>query len=213
MRVNDLFPSIQGEGLWTGMPMTFLRLQGCNLNCRFCDTREAITLDGGEEVAYLEVFDLISDFAPKVVCVTGGEPTLQMEGYEGLAELCQVLHKYQYVVHLETNGTIALPDHHLDCFDWITVSPKGPQFKCEVPYQRINEIKFVIGDRSSTSYPSRTIIKRYLEGLPTGVPIWLQPDNNNPAALRRAQALINDLWAPPLRLGISMQMHKMLKIK
>ena len=46
MLVNEIFASIEGEGLWAGVPTTFIRLYGCTLHCSYCDTRYAC--DGGK---------------------------------------------------------------------------------------------------------------------------------------------------------------------
>ena len=113
-RINEIFYSLQGEGFWTGTPMVFLRLSGCNLKCPFCDTNHS---EYREMTAEEIVKRLREAGGPcRRVCVTGGEPALQLDG-----TLVDALHDAGYLIHLETNGTRALPEG----VDWITLSPKA----------------------------------------------------------------------------------------
>jgi len=122
-RVNEIFYSLQGEGFWTGTPMVFVRLSGCNLRCPFCDTDHSeFRLMGPEEIVK-EVVQLDRGANRRNpswdgcghVCMTGGEPLLQLE-----PALIDLLHKYDYSIHLETNGTRPVPP----LVDWVTLSPK-----------------------------------------------------------------------------------------
>ena len=74
MKVNEIFYSLQGEGVFTGAAAIFVRLAGCNLHCDFCDTKhEDYTIFTEEEIV-----KAISDYPAKHVVITGGEPTLQL---------------------------------------------------------------------------------------------------------------------------------------
>lgn len=135
-RVNEIFYSLQGEGFWTGTPMVFLRLSGCNLKCPFCDTDHAAF----REMAVDEIVDEIQKTGNNCgrVCITGGEPSLQLEG-----ELIGALHRAGFRIHLETNGTRSLPEG----IDWITVSPKSdvPALRGDgtVVLEKADEVKVV----------------------------------------------------------------------
>jgi 7-carboxy-7-deazaguanine synthase len=112
MRVSEIFYSIQGEGLHQGYPTIFLRLQGCNLRCTWCDTVYAQSKDNGAEFTVSEVLEKISSYNTtrcKRLCITGGEPLTQLKG---LSELALVLPDYH--VEIQTNGTLKLPDYHGD---------------------------------------------------------------------------------------------------
>jgi len=102
MKVNRIFLSVQGEGLRMGETQIFLRLQGCNLRCEWCDTKYALE---GEytEMTPQQVYDKIAKYACTTLCITGGEPLVQREE---LLELLKILRQYNYFVHLFTNGTI-----------------------------------------------------------------------------------------------------------
>ena len=112
-RVNEIFLSLQGEGFWTGTPMVFLRFSGCNLRCPFCDTDHSGYREMSAEEIVTEILQTGGDC--RRVCVTGGEPSLQLD--EALVE---ALHHAGFQVHVETNGTRVLPGG----VDWVTLSPK-----------------------------------------------------------------------------------------
>lgn len=108
MLVNEIFLSIQGEGLTMGLPTVFVRLSGCNLDCSWCDTRYAG--EGGIEMDAPRVLDSVRGYRVRHVCITGGEPLLQKES----RELITLLLDAGKVVVLETNGSLSLeglPDH------------------------------------------------------------------------------------------------------
>ncbi len=113
-RVNEIFYSLQGEGYWTGTPMVFVRLSGCNLRCPFCDTDHAAF----SEMSAPQIVDAVRQAGAdcRRVCLTGGEPSLQLD-----PALVEALHSAGFLIHIETNGTRPLPEG----LDWITLSPKA----------------------------------------------------------------------------------------
>lgn len=100
MKVNEIFYSIQGESTFAGLPCVFIRLTGCNLRCRYCDTRYAY--EEGEERTVEEVLELVRKFNCDLVEITGGEPLLQPETV-GLSK--QLVEEGRQVL-IETNGTL-----------------------------------------------------------------------------------------------------------
>ena len=97
--INEIFYSIQGEGLWMGRQNTFIRTSGCNLRCSYCDTPQAY--DQGEERSIDEILSKILKFSCKYICITGGEPLIQ----ENINELLVQLSNQSYNICLETNGS------------------------------------------------------------------------------------------------------------
>ncbi len=77
LSVNEIFYSIQGESTFAGLPCQFIRLTGCNLRCRYCDTQYAY--HEGVEMTISDLLDRIRAVGCPLVEVTGGEPLLQPE--------------------------------------------------------------------------------------------------------------------------------------
>ena len=98
MKINEIFLSIQGEGLNMGLPTVFVRTAGCNLRCSYCDTKYAY--DNGENLSINDIAGKVSKFHTKRVCITGGEPLLQ----EDMLKLISRLRGYS--ISIETNGSL-----------------------------------------------------------------------------------------------------------
>ena len=136
-RVNEIFYSLQGEGMNAGCAAVFIRLSGCNLRCPFCDTDFA-SYDS------LEVDEIISrvheacegNKMPSLCVITGGEPTLQLRN-----DLCNALHRLGMTIAVETNGTRPV---YADV-DFVTISPKSPFVKdADVMVFKCNEVKVIM---------------------------------------------------------------------
>lgn len=99
-KISEIFKSIQGEGIYQGQTQIFVRFFGCNLACRFCDTKP----DSYQEFSLSDLLNKIGSFDQyHSIALTGGEPLLQIDF---LKELCQKLKEKNRVVYLETNGTL-----------------------------------------------------------------------------------------------------------
>ena len=176
LRVIEIFDSVQGEGYWSGVPMTFVRLAGCNvtelgLSCaRWCDTPLSWDEAGGEAISAASVAARVT--LPRV-CVTGGEPLLQSGG---LVHLVCELHRRGRKVHLETNRTIGPeslfgsgdPDTEPD---WVVVSPKPPNFAISLGWSTsIDELKLIADEYLDSGQAER------LSCLAPGAIISVQPE-------------------------------------
>ena len=184
MKINEIFYSLQGEGYWTGTPMVFVRFAGCNLKCPFCDTQH----EGYTEMSTEEIVEAILQYPAERVCLTGGEPTLQVT--EAFVE---VLHEEGLTVHIETNGTRPIPDS----IDWVTLSPKGD---CVVA--SCNELKLLY-PCDPTDYLAIEADHRFLQPIATNDPEETQQNTD--------EAIDFILSQPWWRL--SLQTHKYLDIK
>jgi len=116
LRIAEVFESIQGEGIWAGVPSVFVRVSGCNLRCSWCDTRYASWEPEGPVLEVDEVVRRVLVSPIRHVVVTGGEPML----FPGVADLCRALRAEDRVVTIETAGTVWLD---AEC-DLMSVSPK-----------------------------------------------------------------------------------------
>lgn len=116
MRIAEIYRSIQGEGLLTGVPSVFVRASGCNLRCWFCDTPYASWRPEGRDMSTDEIVAQVEEWDCRHVVVTGGEPMLFAE----LIPLCERLRAAGRHITIETAGTLYLP---VIC-DLMSVSPK-----------------------------------------------------------------------------------------
>lgn len=104
LRITEIFYSLQGESRSIGLPTVFVRLTGCPLRCVYCDTEYAF--HGGERYHLDEILEKVASYAPRYVCVTGGEPLAQPDCLPLLRALCDA----GYDVSLETSGAMPVQD-------------------------------------------------------------------------------------------------------
>ena len=100
--VNEIFGSIDGEGLRTGELATFIRLAGCNLRCTYCDTSYSLSIKDGKEMTISEILEKVKEIGYKNITLTGGEPLI----HQNVEELVDELIKNDYNVNIETNGAV-----------------------------------------------------------------------------------------------------------
>lgn len=212
----QIFETVQGEGSFAGTPAFFIRLQGCNVNCAFCDEKatwqskpgDYIEMDSAEIIKELES---MNNKLKKAV-ITGGEPTEQY-----LKPLFESLMQAGFAVHLETAATGKYTDALFEKYEiplWVTFSPKEIHAKDLESgkadagiWQYCSEIKFVVSSEQSIEYIQETIYPQmqnracriYL------VPDWFNFDENKKRIL--------DLCSEhPDRYYVGIQAHKYLGI-
>jgi 7-carboxy-7-deazaguanine synthase len=117
MIVNEIFYSLQGEGFLAGVPSMFVRLAGCPLRCRWCDTKYALSESAGEDYNIAEIVEGLEERPCRYVVITGGEPMVSPE----LPKLVQQLKALNKHITIETAGIAYVPD--LSC-DLMSISPK-----------------------------------------------------------------------------------------
>lgn len=202
--VHEVFTSIQGEGSLIGTPSTFIRLAGCNLRCRWCDT--SFAWEAGEESP---IEAILAQVQAKHVVITGGEPLLH-----DLSDLLQGLQGRH--VTIESNGTLP-SDYEVDLY---SLSPKlgssgnAPDraivnaFLARFPVQ----LKFVVSGEEDLP-----AIEDFLHGLVTlDLPIYLQPEGRlgkTPEYLARVKSLVERVLARPFlrdHVRVLPQLHRLL---
>ena len=191
LAIAEIFYSVQGEGTWTGTPAVFVRLAGCNLNCRFCDTdfsvKAFLTI-----ASVLERVRAAGGTCPMIV-LTGGEPLAQSES----SALVEALRADGRRVHIESNGSVPVD---LPADVWLTVSPKErlhPDMAA-----RANEVKLIVDGR----VPSEWLAAFGTRPLPT----YLQPEGNKPGNIALA---LEAAKADPGRLRLGLQTHKFIGVR
>ena len=100
MIINEIFYSLQGEGMLAGVPSVFIRLAGCPLRCKWCDTAYAWDADAGSEMSIEQLIDEISEYQGGFFVVTGGEPLANSH----IKELIGQLRKIAGHITIETAG-------------------------------------------------------------------------------------------------------------
>ena len=117
MKISELFFSIQGEGELTGIPSVFVRTSGCNLRCRWCDTKYSSWTPEGENVDIEELVERVCSYPARHVVITGGEPMIAKD----IKEFVDLLKQSGKHITIETAGTIA--PNGIQC-DLASISPK-----------------------------------------------------------------------------------------
>jgi 7-carboxy-7-deazaguanine synthase (Cx14CxxC type) len=205
---KEIFYTLQGEGVHTGRAAVFCRFAGCNLwsgherdrataVCQFCDT-DFVGTDGDGGGKFATADELAAAVAAKwpqndlgkrfVVC-TGGEPLLQID-----AALIDALHRQNFIIAIETNGTIAVPEG----IDWVCVSPKA---NAPLVVTKGNELKVVYPQETSPSVYAGLDFEHF----------FIQP-MDGPDAKASLQAAIQYCADHP-RWRLSLQTHKLLGIR
>jgi 7-carboxy-7-deazaguanine synthase len=117
MRVNEIFYSLQGEGFLAGVPSAFVRLPGCPLRCKWCDTKYAWDETAGAHYSIEKIIKTIEQWPCRFVVITGGEPMINPD----LPQLVQELKASDKHITIETAGIAFIPA--LPC-DLMSISPK-----------------------------------------------------------------------------------------
>jgi 7-carboxy-7-deazaguanine synthase len=117
MFVNEIFESLQGEGFLAGVPSVFVRLAGCPLRCRWCDTKYAWSEEAGRQQTIDEIVHHVQSRPFKYVVITGGEPMVNSD----MPQLVTRLKDTGKHITIETAGIAYLPD--MPC-DLMSISPK-----------------------------------------------------------------------------------------
>ncbi len=204
VRINEIFLSIQGESTWAGRPCVFVRLTGCNLRCRWCDTEYAFY--EGRHADIGAVVERVADFGCPLVEITGGEPLLQ----QGVYPLMDALLARDFTVMVETSGERDLARVDPRVIKIMDLKCPGSG-ECErirwsnlEHLTRRDEIKFVIADRRDYEWARAEANRHRLADRVNAVlmsPVFGEID---PAELAR--------WILEDRLPVRMQlqMHKQI---
>ena len=123
MRVSEIFYSLQGEGRLAGLPAVFVRLAGCPLRCRWCDTKYAWEQSAAAHYSVERIVSTVQKWPCSHVVITGGEPMINpdLSIKPDLPELVQNLKGLNRHITIETAGIAYMPD--MPC-DLMSISPK-----------------------------------------------------------------------------------------
>ncbi len=219
-KLNEMFETIQGEGIFTGVPAVFVRLQECPVGCSWCDTKQTwyaeekdqrqigdilVKTEDSPTWCFASAEDIVAEykkqgFNAKHIVITGGEPCI----YD-LRALTAAFEEMDCQCQIETSGTSEVVTSEST---WVTVSPKVAM-KGKLPVlksalKRANEIKHPVGTQKDIDQLDVLLASAEI-GEKTV--IALQPISQKP---RATQLCIDTCVARNWRLSV--QTHKYLSI-
>ena len=207
LEIQEIFPTIQGEGPRSGEPAIFIRLGGCNLACDFCDTEfESFSSMNIEEI-HKQVLSFSRN--TNLIVITGGEPFRQP-----IEKLCSLLLENNFNIQIETNGTLYRPvDERVE----IVCSPKNTgnintktggctEIRDDL-LQRLTALKFLV-----SKYDKNYIKIPEVGQSKYNTPVFVQPmdeydDGKNRANMNYACEIVQKYG-----YKLSLQIHKILRM-
>jgi 7-carboxy-7-deazaguanine synthase len=199
--VCETFASLMGESTRAGVPAYFIRLTGCNLRCRYCDT--AYAYEGGSAMTVGGLVDLAQAQPHRLVLVTGGEPLLQAETPALLTDLLDA----GLTTCLETNGSLPIGAVDARVHRILDIKCPGSGMADHNDWRNLplltprDEVKFVVSGRSDFTWALEVIDRHGLAGR---LPVLISPVFGQ-VALKEAAAWI---LATRLPLRLNPQLHK-----
>ena len=208
MKISELFFSIQGEGELTGVPSVFVRTSGCNLRCRWCDTKYASWKPEGENVTINDLLDKVCSYPARHVVISGGEPMIA----KGIEEFTHLLKESGKHITIETAGTIS--PNGIQC-DLASLSPKlsdstpkegdinkewidrheSKRLDYDILSEWVNsynfQLKFVVSKEEEIKEIQNVITR--IEGKILPEKVLLMPEGIDPDTLRSRYDLLIDL--------------------
>lgn len=219
MFITEIFKSIQGESSYAGLPCIFVRLTGCNLRCKWCDT--AYAFHGGTKYGLDEVLKRVDEFSGdqeenggrnvRLVEITGGEPLLQPE----TPELARRLLDLGYTVLIETSGERDISDLPREVVKIVDVKcpDSGESGKFNLAnleaLEQKDEVKFVIAGRRDYDFAREFMAEHGLRDRVGEIlfsPVFADPSGAWPAM--DARLLAEWILAENLPVRLGLQLHK-----
>lgn len=201
IRITEIYKSIQGESLYAGFPCVFIRVSGCPLRCRWCDT--VYSFKEGDGMSLGEIVEKTCSYETDMVELTGGEPLAQKE----TIQLAKLLVEKGKKLLIETGGSESISDLPPETHVILDLKPPGSGMTDRMKWENIkllkssDEIKFVVANREDFEW-SIEIVKKYdLENICTL--------NLSPAfGLVKPEDLVNWQLESGINFRLNMQLHK-----
>lgn len=203
LRLTEVFLSLQGETSRAGLPTVFVRLAGCPLRCRWCDT--TYSFQGGETVALSALLARVAEYGVPTVCVTGGEPLAQKNCLPLLNALCDA----GYSVSLETSGALDVSQVDPRVSRIVDVKPPESGEAARNRWENLahltphDEIKFVLANRADYEWAREVLRAQHLDRIS---PVLFSPVQGELPPAQLAEWILADRL--PVRMQV--QLHKIL---
>ena len=222
-KIQEIFLSLQGEGLYAGIPQLFVRFYGCNLSCNFCDTKQ----DSFKTFTTASLMSKILEYEKPYhsISITGGEPLLQAEFIKDFLHTYKKFHRK--LIYLETNGVLHKElSKVIEYIDIVAMDFKLPSSTSQTHFWQAHEaflkiaskkdafVKAVITKDTAAEDISR--MSEIVKNVSSDIPIVLQPvtasnENEKPdnEALENFKGIAEKLVN---RIEIIPQVHKMIGV-
>lgn len=203
LKITEIFLSLQGEARDAGWPTVFVRLTGCPLRCRYCDT--TYSFFGGEWRSIDDILAEVAGHGVRHVCVTGGEPLAQKRCLDLLRRLCDA----GYVVSLETSGAIDIAEVDPRVSRVLDIKTPASGEADRNRWENLplltahDQIKFVICDRADYDWARAVLAEHRLH---TRCDVLFSPSKEQLPARELADWIVADR----LPVKFQMQLHKLL---
>ena len=203
LKVTEIFFSLQGESVRVGLPTVFVRLTGCPLRCRYCDT--AYAFSGGEWMTVDVILSEVKKYNTRQVLLTGGEPLAQKTAIDLLSRLCDE----GYQVSLETSGAISMEGVDSRVMKVMDVKTPSSGEQAKNRYENFefldstDQIKFVIADEADYQWSRQLIEDRCLHER---CEVLFSPVHTDLAEHELADWILRD----QLPVRFQFQLHKFL---
>lgn len=203
LRISEIFFSLQGESTRVGLPTVFVRLTGCPLRCRWCDTEHAFS--GGQWQTLDDILVEVARHETPYVCVTGGEPLAQKPCLALLTALCDA----GYSVSLETSGAldISAVDPRVARIMDLKAPSSNESAKNRLEnlagLRQSDEIKIVLADEADYRWAHEMI---HAQNLADRCPVLLSPVQGELSPASLAAWILRD----HLPVRMQLQMHRVI---
>lgn len=189
------FYTLQGEGYHSGRAAYFIRTEGCDVGCVWCDVKESWDISPDDYLSVDELVKAVTDSGTDFCVLTGGEPCMH-----DLRPITSALKANGIEIAIETSGCYPLHSE----VDWYCFSPKKFKAPIEEAYGRANELKIIINHPSDFEWA-----EHFADRVSVGCKLYLQPEWSK---RERFLPLIIDYIKQNSKWRISLQTHKYLNI-
>jgi 7-carboxy-7-deazaguanine synthase len=203
LRINEIFFSLQGETSRIGLPTVFIRLTGCPLRCTYCDTSYAFT--GGQNMSVAEILRQTTEYTPRYVTVTGGEPLAQKNCLTLLNALCDA----GYDVSLETGGALDIGEVDKRVMRVLDIKTPASGEAEKNHWENLplltqqDEIKFILCDEHDYQWAKQVMQQHHLTGK---CAVLFSPAHGTLNPTQLAEWILRDR----LQVRMLLQLHKLL---
>ncbi|MBR5414205.1 MAG: radical SAM protein [Fibrobacter sp.] len=212
MKVSEIFKSIEGEGLRTGLPAVFIRLHGCNLRCSYCDSMYAVEGSDYRQMSVAQVLDAVKEYGDIThVTLTGGEPLI----HQDVEDLLRQLSDNGYRVNIETNGTVPCKWHFPGLFYTMDWKCKSSGMTSKMKMENLETLgkndvlKFVVGTVEDLE-ETESVLKSLAEKKSNMPHLFVSPVFGNLSNEEIVNWLLNSATMVKNNARFQIQLHKII---